>query len=161
MRSLTVVVVSVLALAAPPAFAQSDGFIGTWVLNVAKSKYTPGPPPTKQVTVIERAGSGLKVTTNGSFADGRTTTTSFTTSVDGKDAAVTGNPDYDSVAFTRVDDHTMKFTRKQGGKVVQTGTMVISKDGKTRTVDLTGVNAKGQKIHTIGIYDKQPGRTTS
>ena len=160
MKRLTVLVVSLVAFSSPIAVAQHDGFLGTWVLDVAKSKYTPGPPPTKQVSVYERAGSAVKVTTNATYADGRTTTTSFTSSFDGKDAPVTGSPDYDSVALTRVDDHTVKLVRKLAGKVVQTGTMVLSNGGKTRTVDVTGVNAKGQKIHTIGVYDKKSSTTT-
>jgi hypothetical protein len=49
----------------------------------------------------------------------------------------------------------VEFTRKKGGKVVQTGTNVVSKDGKTRTISSKGFDAKGQKINNIAVYDKQ------
>jgi hypothetical protein len=54
-----------------------------------------------------------------------------------------------------VDSHTLEFTRKKAGKVVQTARSVASKDGKTRTVTVTGVNAQGQKLDTVGIWIKQ------
>jgi hypothetical protein len=59
------------------------------------------------------------------------------------------------VAVRRVDSHTIEFTRKRGGKVVQTATSVVSKDGKTRTITSSGVNAQGQKMSTVGVYEKK------
>jgi len=151
-----VALLSMLALVRPDiAFAQGDPHIGTWVLNVAKSKYTPGPPPKDQTSVFAAAGDGLKVSTTGTGADGKPTMTGFTAMFDGKDHAVTGNSDWDAVVAKRVDSHTIEFTRKKGGKVVQTATSGVSKDGKTRTVTASGMNAQGQKISTVGVYDKK------
>ena len=135
--------------------AQTDPHVGTWVLNVAKSKYTPGPLPKEQTSVYSAAGQGLKVSTKGVGADGKPTTTEFTAMFDGKDHAVTGNPDWDSTSMKRVDSHTIEFTRKKGGKVVQTATSVVSKDGKTRTITTTGTNAQGQKVNNVGVYEKK------
>ena len=59
------------------------------------------------------------------------------------------------VSVKRINANTVEFTRKRAGKVVQTATSVVSKDGKTRTITTTGVNAQGQKIHNIAVYDKQ------
>jgi len=135
--------------------AQGDPHVGTWVLNVAKSKYTPGPLPKEQTSVYSAAGQGIKVATKGVGADGKPTVTDFTAMFDGKDHPVTGTPDYDMVMMKRVDSHTIEFTRKKGGKVVQTATSAVSKDGKTRTVTTTGVNAQGQKINNVGVYEKK------
>ena len=135
--------------------AQADPHVGTWVLNVAKSKYTPGPPPKEQTSVYSAAGQGIKVATKGVGADGKPTAAEFTAMFDGKDHPVTGNPDYDAVMMKRVDSHTLEFTRKKGGKTVQTATSAVSKDGKTRSVTVTGVNAQGQKISTNGVYEKK------
>ena len=148
-------VASLVVLASEAGFAQGDPLVGTWVLNVAKSKYTPGPPPKEQTTIFEAAGQGLKVTTKGIDSDGKPTMTAYTANYDGKDYPVTGNPAWDMVSLKRVNANTVQFTRKRAGKVVQTATSVISKDGKTRTVTSTGVNAQGQKIHNIAVYDKQ------
>jgi hypothetical protein len=135
--------------------AQADAHIGTWVLNVAKSKHAPGPPPKDQTSVYSAAGQGLKVATKGTGADGKPTATEFTVTFDGKDSPVKGNPDYDATTAKRVDSNTIEFTRKRGGKVVQTATSVVSKDGKTRTVTATGVNAAGQKINNVSVYEKK------
>jgi hypothetical protein len=137
------------------ALAQSDPHLGTWVLNVGKSKYTPGPTPKEQTSVYSAAGQGIKVATKGTSADGKPTATEFTGNFDGRDHPVTGNPDWDAVSLKRVDSQTIEFTRKKGGKSVQTATSVVSKDGKTRTVTTAGVNAQGQKINTVGVYEKK------
>lgn len=144
-----------LALISPHVAAQSDPHVGTWILNVAKSNYTPGPGPKAQTSVYAAAGEGLKVTTTGTSADGKPTKAEFTIVFDGKDHPATGNPDWDAVSSKRVDSHTIEFTRKKDGKVVQTATSVVSKDGKTRTITATGVNAQGQKTKTVGVYEKK------
>ena len=134
--------------------AQADPHVGTWVLNPAQSKYSPGPAPKALTSVYSAAGKGFKVATNGTSGDGKPTMTEFTVDFDGKDAPVKGNPDYDAVSAKRIDSHTIEFSRKRGGKVVQTATSVVSKDGKTRTITATGVNAQGQKIITVGVFEK-------
>jgi hypothetical protein len=146
--------VAITAMAAT-ADAQADPHSGTWVLNVAKSKYTPGPPPKEQSSVYTVDSKGVKVTTKGTSADGKPTATDFTAAFDGKDHPVKGNPDWDAVAVRRVDSQTIEFTRKRGGKVVQTATSVVSKDGKTRTITSNGTDAQGQKISNVGVYEKK------
>ena len=136
-------------------FAQTDPHVGTWVLNVAKSKYTPGPAPKEQTSIYAMAGQGIKVSTKAVGADGKPTTTEFTAMFDGKDHPVTGNADYDATMMKRVDSHTIEFMRTKGGKMAQTATSVVSKDGKTRTVTTTGVNAQGQKINNVAVFEKK------
>ena len=68
---------------------------------------------------------------------------------------VTGNPDVDATSLKRIDANTVEFTRKKAGKVVSTATVVISKDGKTRTVTEKGVNAKGEKVSNTLVFDRQ------
>jgi hypothetical protein len=152
---MAAVLVASLVLVSQAGFAQGDTLVGTWVLNVAKSKYTPGPPPKEQTTIFEAAGQGVKVTTKGTDSSGKPTMTAYTANYDGKDYPVTGNPDWDMVSLKRIDAHTVEFTRKRAGKVVQTATSVVSNDGKTRTITSTGVNAQGQKINNTGVYEKK------
>jgi hypothetical protein len=161
MKTLVALVVAgVVALSSHAVEAQTDRLIGTWVLNVAKSRYTPGPAPKQQVSVYEAVGQGVKVSVTGTSAEGKKTAYSFTANLDGKDVPVTGNPDWDSVAVKRTGADGLEFTRKKGGKVVQTATLVIAKDGKSRTVTTTGVNAKGEKIHNVAVYERQASRGT-
>jgi hypothetical protein len=88
-------------------------------------------------------------------ADGKETTTQITYQLDGKDYPVTGNPDADSNAVTQVDSNTAKFSLKKAGKVVQTGSRTVSKDGKTLTVKSKGTTAKGEEFENVLVFDRQ------
>ena len=151
--------VSVLALlvAFSTSFglAQSDPHNGTWTLDVAKSKYSPGPAPKSQTTVYTVTAQSIKMSSTQVTGAGANQTTEFTASFDGKDAPVKGNADYDSTTAKRVNANTIEFTRKKGGKVVQTATSVVAADGKTRTTTTTGVNAAGQKVNNVALFVKK------
>ena len=135
-------------------FAQGDSQVGVWHLNVAKSKYSPGPGPKSGTTKIEAAGAGTKVTVDQVAADGAKVHYEFTANYDGKDAPVTGNPNADTVARTRIDAATVQTISKKGGKVTLTQTSAVSSDGKTRTVTTKGVNASGQQVNNVAVYEK-------
>ncbi len=138
------------------AFAQSDPQVGVWRLNVAKSKYSPGSAPKSATTRIEAAGAGTKVIVDQTPADGATRHWEFTADYDGKDSRVTGNnPDADMVARTRINATTVQTISKKGGKVMTTQTSAVSSDGKTRTVTTKGVNASGQQVNNVAVYEKQ------
>jgi formylglycine-generating enzyme required for sulfatase activity len=147
--------VALAANAPTPGAAQTNPFVGAWVLNVAKSKFTPGPAPKSQTAIYEVVGAGLRVSATGVDAQGKPINTQYTANFDGKDYPVTGNADYDAIVLKRVDAHSMEFTRKRASKVVQTGTNVVSKDGKTRTITVDGTNAQGQTVHNVSVYDKK------
>ena len=133
----------------------TDARIGTWKLNVAKSKYSPGPPPKSLTVKVEPSGQGEKVTTEGVNAEGARTATSYTANFDGKDNPLTGSPIADTVSLKRIDARTTERTDKKGGKVVQVLTRVVSADGKTMTVTLKGTNAQGQAVNNVIVFEKQ------
>ena len=138
------------------AFAQSDSQVGVWKQNVAKSKYSPGPAPKSATTRIEAVATGTKVVVDQVMADGSARHWEFTANYDGKDSPVTGNnPDADMVARTRIDANTVQTISKKGGKVTTTQTSAVSSDGKTRTVTTKGVNAGGQQVSNVVVYQKQ------
>src|SRR2546427_11811915 len=112
----------VVALGAAMVSAQTDPQVGTWKLNVAKSKYNPGPVPKANLIVITVAGQGIKVSAKGTDAEGKPISSDYTVAFDGKDAPVTGQPAYDTTSAKRIDKNTTQFTRKKAGKVVQTAT---------------------------------------
>jgi hypothetical protein len=134
----------------------SDPRIGTWKLNVAKSKYTPGPPPQSQMLKIEPSGQGEKVTSEVVAADGASTTmTVYTANFDGKDYPLTGSPMADMVSLKRIDARTTERTDKKGGTVAQTIRRVVSADGKTMNVTVKGKNAQGQEMSNVIVFEKQ------
>jgi hypothetical protein len=133
----------------------SDPRIGTWKLNVAKSKYSPGPMPQSLTVKVEPAGQGEKVTAEFVNADGTRTTTQYTANFDGKNSPLTGSQIADTVSLKRVDARTTVRTDKKGDKVAQTLTRVVAQDGKTMTVTTKGTNAQGQAVNNVAVFDKQ------
>lgn len=154
---LTAAFASVLAaLLGGAVLAQTDSQVGTWKLNVAKSKYSPGPAPKSATTKIETVAAGTKVVVDQVTADGTTRHYEFTANYDGKDSPVVGNnPDADMVARTRINANTIQTVSKKGGKVTTTQTSTVSADGKTRTVTTKGVNGAGQTVNNVAVYEKQ------
>jgi hypothetical protein len=151
--ALTAAVIALMAVAA----AQSkDPFVGTWQLNVAKSKYSPGPTPKSVTSTYEAAGKGYKISVRNEPASGPVQEYSYTTNLDGADAKMTGNnPNADSIAVKRIDANTLETVNKKGGKVTTTQRNVVSADGKTRTVTTTGTDAQGQKVNNVGVFEKK------
>jgi hypothetical protein len=142
-----------LVAAAHGVQAQADPTIGTWKLNLAKTKYNAGQAPKSTTLVIEAAGQGVKLTSNTVLADGTARKISYTATYDGKDAAVTGTPDYDTISLKKTANGS-EGSRKRAGKVLQTFVRSVSADGKTMTVTSTGTNAAG-KVDNVQVYDKQ------
>ena len=136
------------------SYGADDASIGTWKLNEAKSKLSAGTP--KNNTVVYGAtGDSVKVTIDGTGADGTATHNEWTGKFDGKDYPVTGDPDSDTRSYKKIDDHTLAVTVKKGGKVTTSGRIVVSADGKARTVTTHGTDSKGNKIGGTAVYDKQ------
>ena len=132
----------------------SNPQIGTWKLNEAKSKLAPGAPKNNKV-VYETAGDSVKVVVDGTGAEGKPAHNQWTGKFDGKDYPVTGDPASDSRSYKKADDRTSELTVKKDGKTTVTGSIVVSTDGKSRTVTTSGTNAKGEKLTNTAVYDKQ------
>jgi len=134
----------------------ADSNVGTWKLNLSKSKFDPGPAPKGETLKIEAVGAdGIKFSSDGTDADGKPTHYDFQAKYDGKDVPVKGNPDWDAISYKRIDANTVEATTKRAGKVMGSGKVTVSADGKTRTVMQTGTNAAGQKLNNVRVYDKQ------
>jgi hypothetical protein len=153
MKTKTIVLILACFVLAAVCFA-SDVQMGTWKLNEAKSKLAPGVTKNSAV-VYEAAGDNVKVTVDGTDSDGKPTHNEWTGKVDGKDYPVTGDPNSDTRSLKKVDDHTLQITAKKGEKVTITGQIVVSADGKTRTVTTNGTDPKGKKFKNISVYDRQ------
>jgi hypothetical protein len=140
-------------IAAAVCFA-SDVQIGTWKLNEAKSKFAPG--ASKNLTVVyEAVGDNVKVTVDGIDGAGKPTHNEWTGTLDGKDYPVTGDPSSDARSLKKVDDHTFELTVKKDGKVTINGQIVVSADGKVRTVTTSSTDSTGKKVKNTAVYDKQ------
>jgi len=135
-------------------YAAADAFMGTWKLNEAKSKLGPGSRKNNTV-VYEASGNNVKVTADGTDSDGRPAHNEWTGKFDGKDYPVTGDPTADTRSYKMVNDRTLTLTDKKNGKTTITGRVVVSADGKSRTVAVSGTDATGKKFHRTAVSDKQ------
>jgi hypothetical protein len=154
MNAKTMVLTLALCFVAAVMGFASDLQMGTWKLNEAKSKLAPAAGKNNTV-VYEAAGDNVKVTVDGVDRDGKPTHNEWTGKFDGKDYPVTGDPNSDMRSYKEVDDRTLDLTIKKGGKVTSTGKIVVTADGKTRTVTTSGTDPEGKKFKSVAMYDKQ------
>jgi len=154
MKTRTILLTLALCFVGVAVIFADDANMGTWKLNEAKSTLASG--ATKNSTVVyEAAGDNVKVTVDGTDKDGKATHNEWTGKFDGKDYPVTGDPNSDTRSYTKIDDHTLGLNVKKGGKVTTSGRIVVSPDGKSRTVTTRGTDSKGKKVNSIAVYDKQ------
>ena len=146
-----------VATALPQAgLAQNNPRIGTWKLNLAKSKYSPGPPPRSNTAIFEAVGQGLRATAEGIDAEGKPTKAVFGPWFsDGKSYPITGSPAFDAASYKQVNASTSESTRTKAGRVVQTTTLVLSADGKSFAFTATGVDERGQQINNVSVWERQ------
>lgn len=146
-----------LALAALATLAQAKDLpeVGTWKLNVEKSRYSPGPAPKSLTVKIVPLDKGIKFNSTGVAADGKAIATEYTTNFDGKDYPLKGSSVADAVNVRRVDANTAERSDKKAGKVMLTQTREVAKDGKSFTVVITGTNEKGEPVSNRLFFEKQ------
>lgn len=141
-------------LAAGTLCVAANAQMGTWKLNEAKSKLHPGMGKNTMVVYAEK-GDKIEVTVDGVDKDGKPTHSVWVGKFDGKAYKTKGNMMWDSAAYRVVNDRTNDITTMKSGKIVWTGRIAVSKDGKSRTVTVNGTDADGKKFTSKAVYDKQ------
>jgi hypothetical protein len=160
----TIVLVA-LTMMAPRLLGQAGAastdksYAGTWKLNVAKSKYQPGPGPKESTRVHEDRGGGFwLITTDSVNAQGQKTHGAYVYKPDGKQYPQMGlnQTTFNTIALTAVDPFTVDFTTYVDGKPTGLkGHRTLSKDGKTMTIEQKGTNAQGQATSSVAVWEKQ------
>ena len=144
---------AVCVFAVAVSFAANPN-MGTWKLNESKSKI-PAMAVKNNTVVYEAAGDNIKVTVDGTDAEGKPTHNEWTGKFDGKDYPLTGDPSADTRSYKVVNDTTTDLTNKKAGKATMSGRIVVSADGKSRAVTVSGTDSKGMKVKYTAVYDKQ------
>lgn len=154
MKVKAVLITLALCLAATSVvLAKTSPQMGTWKLNEAKSKFAKGAAKNHTV-VYEAAGDDIKVTVDGVDGDGNATHNEWTGKFNGKCYKVDGDPTGDQRCYKTLNSHTLQLTGKNGGKVTVSGRIVVSANGKMRTVTTYVTDAKGKRIRNVAVYDK-------
>jgi hypothetical protein len=97
----------------------------------------------------------IKVVTDGTDGKGNPMHTEWTGKFDGKDYPLSGDPTADTRSYNKVDEQTLTLANKKDGKFAASGRIVVSPDGKTRTLTVSAKDSAGKKIISTAIYDKQ------
>src|SRR5689334_12325175 len=79
-----------------------DSFIGTWKINLAKSTFSPGPPPKSSTFKYEPSEGGFKRTQDQVDAQGQTTHTELLAKFDGKEYKVQGAATNNTTTLKRI-----------------------------------------------------------
>jgi hypothetical protein len=156
MKKATIRLTLAFCFLAGTACLAADPYMGSWMLNEAKSKHTPGTGKNILVVYEDAMGGKVKITTHGVIhGTGKPKHTEWTGKFDGKDYSVSGDSRSDTRSYRKVDDRTLEVIAKKGGKVTFTGRVVVAADGKSRTVTVSGTDEKGKKFKNIAVFDKQ------
>jgi hypothetical protein len=128
--------------------------LGTWKLNVGKSKYSPGPPLREETRVYTRGADGVTGVVTRTYADGEKERYEYIANFGGE-YMVTGNPAYDAVTLKRIDQLASEAMLTHAGMIYGIARRVISPDGKTMTITFDRKD-NDRPVHNVAVYDKQP-----
>jgi hypothetical protein len=153
-RRIGVFTALVIVLAAGSVLlAQSNPFVGSWKLNLASSKYDPGPPPQSQTRTWDASGM---VMVNGINAAGKPMSYGYPIKGDGKEYPTMGAvPNTaDMISTKKIDANTYEANFTKAGKHVETATFKVSNGGKTLTIHAKGATDAGA-FDNLLVWDKQ------
>ncbi len=147
----TVLAVASLASAA----GAPDPVVGTWTMNIAKSKFSPGHEVKSQTRTYAETTDGVSLQVTGVGADGATLSQQSTFKYDGKSYPVSGAADYDALSLKRVNGSTVNSTMLKAGKPVGTTVRTISMHGKVMTLTTKLKGGDGKRYGMTAVFDKQ------
>jgi hypothetical protein len=163
-RAVARLLISLVAVLVPlSARSQSNPLVGTWKLNLEKSKYSPANlAPKSGLWKIEAVEGGIKMVSDAVEAQGHEIHAEYTAKFDGKDYPVTTTIDGRSdpmldgttISWRNIDEHTYEYTAKFSGQALGTTHLVISSDGKTVTTSLSA-SFQGQTADITAVWEKQ------
>ena len=141
-----------LAAKQSPAKTDEDPVVGVWILNVAKSKYTPGPAPKSQTRIYEAHSDGVKATIKTIYADGHSANVEYVAKYDGVEYPLTGSAEFDAIAMKRTGARSAEVRLEHAGTEIGSARRVVSPDGKTMTITYENIR---DHIHYVAVYDRQ------
>jgi hypothetical protein len=142
-----------LSFSGATACFAANAHVGTWKVNEAKSKFAPELGKTNTVQYAEKKDQ-LQVTVDGVDKDGKPTHGVWMGKTDGKAYKVKGNLAWDAMAYKMVNDRAYDITAMKGGKMSWSGRSTVAADGKSRTLNMNGMDEAGKKFKAKIVYDK-------
>src|SRR6185436_15270092 len=143
----------------PVRKGSADPFDGTWVLDVARSQYTPSSnTPYRRETTIAIDGDGIAQSTSTwrrvQGNDSPLARVTYSAKFDGKDYPVEASSS--RVALRRVNPSTVERTATGDRNSKETATWTLSTDRQALTMVTNGVDATGAAYSSTQVYSKKP-----
>jgi hypothetical protein len=136
-------------------FQRPDPLVGTWTLNLQRSKFSPGPAPKNITVTYEQTKAGLHVVSIVELSDGSNNRSEYTAAFDGKDYPITGVPQVETVSMRQIDALTTERIDKRAGQQVQSYMRQVYADGRTMVVTQKGTSDTGTPIENVMTFDKK------
>ena len=152
---LIVVAVSIASIAVLGQQQSINLWTGTWKRNIAKSTYSPGPPPrTEQIVRMDIVNGLLQVTENGFDAEGQPTHNVYVVNFDGTEQTVDA-----AQGLTRryrwIDERRFEGVNRVKRDDTTMIEYALAEDAKAYTLTTTGITAQGQLVHHVVVYEKE------
>lgn len=160
LRSILALVV-VSALLTPAALSGQRGaastlpdhLVGVWQLNLAKSRYFPGPGPIMETRTYLREGDSVVGVIQRMFKDGRRERIEYTANFD-REYPVIGTDEYDHVVLKRIDEYTSEAVLSHAGRVYGIARRTIASDSQSMTITFRRENQSGPSVYNQVYYDR-------
>jgi hypothetical protein len=133
----------------------TDNWVGVWIMDPARSTYSPGPTPKSVTLKYEFVEGGVKVTNDTIAADGTQVVRSTTVRFDGADYPYSNNINADTASGKRINDYSFETQWKKNGKPTLSQRISVDRDAKTLTVIQTGTDYQGKTVRNVSVYSKQ------
>jgi hypothetical protein len=138
-----------------------EALIGSWVQNMEKSHYDPGPPLKSQTRTFDYTHDGMilcnytQITAQGNRSVGH-----WAVTLDGKEwpeyTRGYGATVFALVGIKKTDEYNLEITVRRFGRLIQNGMWTLSKDGKTLTQVLRSLDPQGKVTSTnTAVFEKQ------
>jgi hypothetical protein len=154
--SIATILIMVLSVAGS-VLAQTDPFVGTWKLNVKKSKFVPGPPMKSEIRIVSPGPLGMDISVKRVNGDSSKEEFEYTTNLDGKSYPMTGQGPYgaNSIAANLTTPYKIQSAFRKDNSLVATSTSLVSNGGMVLTITTKGTDTTGKPFSSIAVYDKQ------
>jgi hypothetical protein len=140
------------------ALQAADPAVGTWILDLKKSSFSPGPPPKSETRVYRESAEGITATAITTTVKGDTYTVEYPVNYDGHSHRVTGSTDFDAIEMTRVSQLRAESILMHAGHEIGRATREVSADGQTLIIDTERTSSSGEKVHNRLAYHRQTNR---
>lgn len=132
-----------------------DLVVGTWILNLERSAFDPGPGPASQTRTYRPDGDRMKATITTVDSEGRTISSEYVAGYDSLEYPFTGSPNFDTISLRRVNAYVAEATLRHAQVIIGTAEREIARDGKSMIIRYKGTDQRGRQVEVVAHYDKQ------